>query len=264
MTTPQPTAKSERPFRYTKKNLYNLLPSIYRQRDAELGKPLEALLGVVAEQVRVIERNIDDLYEDWFIETCDPWVVPYIGDLLSARLLNEDVAGVAMPERAYVANTISYRRRKGTVSMLEELAADITGWPAKVVEFFELLETTQYINHLRPWNFRTPDIRNENALELLGTPFDSIAHTVEVRHINSGRGCYNIPNIGIFLYRLTAFPVNDSPASAVPGSRGASSSTPWAWTSRSSTARSRRLATSSWPGRRTSRSPSGEPPSSTT
>ena len=220
MSTPQPTARSERPFRYTKKNLYNLLPSIYRQRDAELGKPLEALLGVIAEQVRVIEKNIDDLYEDWFIETCDPWVVPYIGDLLGARLLNEDVAGGAMPERAYVANTISYRRRKGTVSMLEELSADITGWPAKVVEFFELLETTQYLNHLRPTNLRTPDIRNENALELLGTPFDSIAHTVEVRHINSGRGYYNIPNIGIFLYRLTAFPVNNSPAFSVPGKPG--------------------------------------------
>jgi len=212
MSTPQPTARSQRPFRYTQENLYNLLPAIYRQRDAELGKPLEALLGVIAEQVEVVEKNMDNLYEDWFIETCYPWVVPYIGDLLGARLLNEGIGGGTLDERAYVGNTISYRRRKGTVSMLEELSANITGWQAKVVEFFQLLETTQNLNHLRLGNLRTPDIRNENSLELLDTPFDTIAHTGEVRHINSGRGYYNIPNIGIFLYRLNAFPVQDAPA----------------------------------------------------
>src|SRR5271156_2626121 len=117
MSTPRPTAKPLRPFRYTKKNLYDLMPAIYRARDAELGKPLEALMGVISEQVRVIEDNIDELYQDWVIETCAPRVVPYIGDLLQARLLNENVSG-AIPERSYVANTISYRRRKGTVSML--------------------------------------------------------------------------------------------------------------------------------------------------
>ena len=56
---------------------------------------------------------------------------------------------VASP-RAEVANTIRYRRRKGTVSVLEQLAADVTGWPARAVEFFELLATTQYMNHVRP------------------------------------------------------------------------------------------------------------------
>ena len=219
MSEPKATAKSLRPFRFTKKNLYDLMPAIYRARDAELGKPLEALMGVISEQVRVIEDNIDELYQDWFVETCDPWVVPYIGDLLQARLLNENVTG-AIPERSYVANTISYRRRKGTVSMLEELAADVTGWPAKVVEEFELLEWTQYINHLRPTCFRTPDIRQENTLELFNTPFDSIALTVDVRHINNGRGYYNIPDIGIFLYRLTAYPVNDAPAFDVSAGSG--------------------------------------------
>jgi hypothetical protein len=212
MSDPQPTAKSSRPFRYSKDSLYRLLPAVYRQRDAELGKPLEALVGVIAEQVEVVEKNIENLYEDWFIETCYPWVVPYIGDLLGARLLNEGVGGGTLDERAYVGNTISYRRRKGTVAMLEELSADITGWPAKVVEFFELLETTQYLNHLRPANVRTPDLRNENSIELLGTPFENAAHTVEVRHINNERGRYNIPNVGIFLYRLEAFPVQGSPA----------------------------------------------------
>ena len=37
---------------------YRLLPAIHRIRDAEQGEPLKALLGVLAEQVAVIEENI--------------------------------------------------------------------------------------------------------------------------------------------------------------------------------------------------------------
>ena len=89
--------------------------------------------------------------------------------------------------------------------MLEELAGDITRWGAKAVEFFKLLGTTQNVNHIRLANYETPDLRNLSTLELLDTPFDTIAHTVEVRRIRSNRGLYNIPNVGIFLWRLQAF-----------------------------------------------------------
>jgi hypothetical protein len=62
--------------------LYKLLPAIYRQRDVEQGMPLRALLQVIAEQVNLVEADIAQLYENWFIETCQDWVVPYIGDLV--------------------------------------------------------------------------------------------------------------------------------------------------------------------------------------
>jgi len=51
--------------------LYELLPVVYRQRDAEQGYPLRALLQVIAEQVDVVEDAIAQLYENWFIETCE-------------------------------------------------------------------------------------------------------------------------------------------------------------------------------------------------
>jgi hypothetical protein len=60
--------------------LYNLLPVVYRQRDAEQGYPLQMLLRVIAEQVDLVENDIAQLYDNWFIETCEDWVVPYIGD----------------------------------------------------------------------------------------------------------------------------------------------------------------------------------------
>jgi hypothetical protein len=55
---------------------------------------------------------------------------------------------VASP-RAEVAHTIAFRRRKGTATMLEQLARDVTGWPARVVEYFQLLGWTQNMNHIR-------------------------------------------------------------------------------------------------------------------
>ena len=67
--------------------LYNLLPSIYRLRDASDGKSaLRALLAIIESEYQALEDDIGGLYDDWFIETCAEWVVPYIGDLLGVRV----------------------------------------------------------------------------------------------------------------------------------------------------------------------------------
>jgi hypothetical protein len=191
--------------------LYQLLPAFYRLRDAEEGEPLKALLKVIFEQVSLMDQDISRLYRNWFIETCDEWVVPYIGDLLGVKGVHP-VSTSTYSLRAFVANTIAYRRRKGTATMLEQLADDVTGWKARAVEFFQLLGTTQNINHLRLHNHRTPDLRKVDPLELLDTPFDTMAHTVDVRHIGSGRGKHNIPNLGLFLWRLQAIPIKKATA----------------------------------------------------
>ncbi|HEU4386302.1 MAG TPA: hypothetical protein VFV34_00795 [Blastocatellia bacterium] len=198
------------------KRLYELLPAIYRIRDSENGEPLKALISVIAEHVEVIEEDLDQLYDDQFIETCADWVVPYIGDLLGVRALHGVVPRISSP-RAEVADTIAFRRRKGTISMLEQLARDVTGWPARAVEFFELLGWTQYMNHIRtrPVRGGTLNLRDHDACELITSSrgaFDRTAHTGDVRRIETRKGRYNIPNIGLFLWRLQAYPVNRSMA----------------------------------------------------
>jgi hypothetical protein len=209
LTQKQPTPNARAS--YSVEELYKLLPSVYRQRDEANGKLLFGLLTVISEQVGFLEKDIQRLYENWFIETCDLWVVPYIGDLVGARMVASKVSSTAN-QRAFVANTISYRRRKGTIVVLEHLARDITGWGAKAVEFFQLLEATQNLNHLRHLNVRTPDLRDEDKLRLINTPFDSTAYMVDVRKINFGQGLYNIPNVGVFLWRIQAFPAVNVPA----------------------------------------------------
>jgi len=185
--------------------LYNLLPVLYRLRDADQGQALRALLAVIDGSLAGVEADIAGLYDNWFIETADEWVVPYIGDLLGVRGLNT-IPSPAFSQRSYVANTLFYRRRKGTASVLGRLAADVTGWAAQAVELFERLQTTQYMNHVRLNNI-TPNLRDVNALNLLGSPFESSAHTADVRHISDRRGKYNIPNIGLFLWRLQNYPL---------------------------------------------------------
>ena len=61
---------------YDRESLYNLLPAVYRIRDAASGEPLKALLSVVADQLGVLEEDLAQLYDDQFIETCAGWVIP--------------------------------------------------------------------------------------------------------------------------------------------------------------------------------------------
>jgi hypothetical protein len=197
--------------RYTRKRIYDLLPEIYRQRDAENDYSLRPLMDIIAEQLEIVQSDISGLYENWFIETCDEWVVPYIADLLRVKIPNP-VSSSTYSQRAWVANILRYRRRKGTAAMLEFLAKDVTGWDAKVVEFFENLITTQYLNHLRPAALARPDLRDTERLDRLSTPFNNISHTIDVRRISKNRGYYNIPNIGIFLWRIRSLPVYNAPA----------------------------------------------------
>lgn len=206
--------------------LYELLPVIYRQRDAEQGYPLRDLLRVLAEQVDLVEASMDQLYENWFIETAQDWVVPYIGDLIGYRQVHE--AGepgntitaeaqarsrILIPRRE-VANTIAYRRRKGTLALLELLANNVAGWPARVVEFNKLLSGTRALNHLSPAGAQTVDLRQGEPLLRLDGPFDEVTHSLDVRRINSiySQGVHSPPSVGLFVWRLKAYSVTKTPA----------------------------------------------------
>ena len=209
-----------------KNRLYDLLPSIYRIKDAEQGRVLEALLQVIGEQVNLLEDDIGQLYDNWFIETCQEWVVPYLGALVGYTPVS--AAGLpaaadtpqarqrnrALIPRREVANTIRNRRRKGTLALLEELARDVAAWPARAVEAYRLLGFTQGLNHLRPQWGQSLDLRRGELLDLLETPFDVAAHTVDVRRINSEHtiGRHNLSAIALFVWRLKSYAVSQTPA----------------------------------------------------
>ncbi|HYI96159.1 MAG TPA: hypothetical protein VEX68_21625 [Bryobacteraceae bacterium] len=241
------------------KAIYELLPAFYRTRDAELAEqlgsmlddsetaelqnllsiagslsakkehrleelqalrlrgPLAAMMAVLAEQVKVLEGSLEQAYDDQFIETCQEWLVPYIGDLVGARGLFV-YPNATFSARARAADTLALRRSKGTVYAIERLAREVTGWDANVVEYFQVLATTQYMQHIRKGNLSISDVRRASH-EPLNTPFDPYARTADVRNISPRRGKYNIPNIGIFLWRIPSMPMKNSPAFRVDDRR---------------------------------------------
>ncbi len=202
--------------------LYQRLPEIYRIKDIEQTPPgqLEAYLAVAEEVYAAIRDNIEALYHDLFIETCDDWVIPYIADLLGTSHLSGDPWTL----RADVARTVHHRRRKGTLSAVESLSFSLTGWAAHTVELRDRLVWNQHLNHLRPDAGGRPPLRlRENIgeavrggtvtlrdpamLSFLDGPFDPFAHVVDLKPIGVGLPRYNLPNLAVFLWRLQAYQV---------------------------------------------------------
>src|SRR5438552_4312120 len=129
---------------YYADKLWSLLPAIYRAEDTDqfdTNGPLREMVNRIGAQAAILRRSIDRVWEDQSIETCDDWVIPYIGDLLATNLVASlDARG----QRLDVARTIYYRRRKGTVGVLQEIAGDVTGWNARGAEFFRRLARTPH------------------------------------------------------------------------------------------------------------------------
>ncbi|MGH8582724.1 MAG: phage tail protein, partial [Gammaproteobacteria bacterium] len=201
--------------------LFERLPEIYRTRDAEQSPPdqLRAYLAAIEKAYGYLHENIEQLYEDLFIDTCDDWVIPYLADLLGTTHLK----GEPRTLRADVADTIALRRRKGTLGAIERLAVNLTTWACRCVELRENLGWSQHLNHQRPdagglppygaatlTRFDVPrggtvPIRDPAALALLGTPFDNFAYTADVKPAIDDARHINLPNLAVFLWRLAAY-----------------------------------------------------------
>ena len=218
------------------KALYALLPAVYRTRDAAGGGQLQALFAVMAAQSAIVEDNVNQLYDDQFIETCAPWVIPYIADLIGYNSIYE--IAVADPgRRAEVANTIGYRQRKGTLLALEQVTADSSRRATLAAERFRRLITTESMRHVEPCHDATVSMRDGRALDLLGTAFDVTNRTIDVRRIAPrirsvadpdtapldialhGPGVSNIPDIAVHLWRWQSWAVTDALAAVVGGGR---------------------------------------------
>ena len=204
--------------------LYTLLPAIYRQRDVAQGEPLRALCAVLEHELTAIVADLDTTWDNWFVETCEEWVLPYIGRMLGLPALRSlDAFGFS--QRAYVANTLAYRRRKGTAAVVEQLAFDLTGHRARAVEYFRHVVVTQHVKHARgskdmPAMGGTVDVREARRLEAIDGPFDPHAHLADVRPMSRERGRYNLPNLGVHLWRIASFEVTRSTARPFAGEVG--------------------------------------------
>jgi len=203
-------------------DLYQLLPAVFRIRDATTeGEPLKALLEAIEVQADAAAQDIAGVYDNWFIETCDDDLVPYFAGLVGLDLgpsvgsTSEAAAGVdAVWRRRQVANAIADRRRKGTFSVLEQLAVDATGWPARAIELDRVVMATQSVRFADVGRRRLLDVGDADALTLIGSPLSDAAPLPDVRRSASPRtpGTVNPGSVGVWLWRLVADQVRCAPA----------------------------------------------------
>lgn len=195
--------------RYFTEKLWDWIPGVYRNADAEGPNPhvLQAIIQAIAEQAAVARRSIDRLWENQSIEFCDDAIVPYIGDLVATRLVP---ALGARARRVDVARTIYYRRRAGTITVLEQLILDMAGWDGAVVEAFRRLGRTRHAldPHPAPTGRYTgtptggiADLRYPRGVELAHGTWDEFAHTADLAQHRGHTGRFGIPKLNHHLYR---------------------------------------------------------------
>ena len=217
--------------------LYKLLPELYRWRDESHNKSLQVFLALIEQELHVLETDIAAMYENWFIQTCEDWVVPYIADLLGIR---NAAHGDQLPftQRRRVANTLAYRRRSGTISVLEQVMWDVTNWHVSACEFGHCLAITSHLRHSAPATAGSVRVRETLAAAQLNDPLSRLGHTADIRRSNVRplpvqadssaseeceppaaadltrtspiAGRYRANTIGLYFWRLRNYPVTRS------------------------------------------------------
>jgi hypothetical protein len=193
---------------YFTEKLWHWVPAIYRELDAlESGDALQAFISALATQAAFLKRNQDRVWSDGFVELASDWAVPYIADLVATRLVS---ALNLRARRVDVAKTIYYRRRKGTLLVLEQLISDMTGWDGKVVEEFRRLARAHHgldgtprvgrLTHTPEGGFA--DLRSVRGSLLARDAFDEFHYTPDVRRPQGLTGRRGITKLSFHEFRL--------------------------------------------------------------
>jgi len=199
--------------RYYLEKLWVLVPEVYRNAD-DAGAFRE-LIGLIAEDAADVRRSIDRLWEDQHIESSDDWAVPYLGELVGARLVS---AQDLRARRVDVDNTVRFRRRRGTPELLETLVRALSGWSVLLDEGFSQLARFRHRldgPHTQEGFFTntptggTADLRRPLGAEIAHGPFGEFFHTADARRLTGTMGRFGVRKLNFHLYRLRAFEMTD-------------------------------------------------------
>ncbi|HHL31584.1 MAG TPA: hypothetical protein ENJ41_03290 [Oceanospirillales bacterium] len=126
--------------------LYQILPSVYRERD-ENGD-LEKYLKGTGELLDQVHQTLIQRYADIFPDSdqsfnvdSQSWILPYIAALFDTKTVAPDTIG----QREEIANTIAWRKAKGTIKVVEQIAESIGQMEVVVHEGFKRVATTPII-----------------------------------------------------------------------------------------------------------------------
>jgi hypothetical protein len=193
--------------------VYGLLPALYRARDSR--GELRAFLELFGRELGRLRGNTEQLWRDFFVDSCQEWVLPYLADLVGTTILPNRGA----ENRADVKKTVGWRRRKGTLDGLTEIAATIADRGAHAVEMFERLVWSQHLDHRRPRATHAIDLAQGSALSRLATPFDLSCRSLDLRPGGPGTGLHQPRTLAVFLQALLSYRCKGSDVAAAGGGR---------------------------------------------
>lgn len=199
MTVPSATRVEE-----VTERLYGLLPAHIRTVDAEAGWPMKAFVKVLAAGSAEIDIEIDRFYDAIFVETAPEGALRELSALVGSEPLRPLPAAAGHDARAFVANTVRYRRGKGTARVLEALAADVGGFGTVVVEYFMRLARAQHLIDVRPDRPDIAALTDGGIASKAGTGFDTLPRLLDVRSIARVGGRHHMAHVGVHVLRLLA------------------------------------------------------------
>lgn len=155
---------STTPTTVTGRELYELLPVVYRVKDTDghLAMYLDAC-GTLLDRMRAtLEQRLADAFpaSPPGGMPAQSWLLPYFADLLDVRVVSPRIAG----RRSEVGSAIAWRQRKGTLATIEEIAESVGGVEVEVQEGWRRVAVTPRLDRpLLPaaaWGETEPDPRN--------------------------------------------------------------------------------------------------------
>ncbi len=206
----------------TEQLLRRLLPRYLWLRDAEDGGGvLAAIVAGLAAGYEQLRDEVDLLYDQFFIATCDPQFIPLLGDEIGVEGL-APVTGPGIGDRALVGRTIALRRRKGMLATAARGVTAASGWPAYIREGRAAVSATASVDDpgVRPAGFVTVSGRQPASATALPWSTAGRSALVSGRPIfagepspGSGIGGFPAPmTVAVYVWRLLSFPVTERTA----------------------------------------------------
>lgn len=191
--------------------LRSLLPRYYFTADAAAGGAFEAALSVFADSFAELRGGVASLYDRLFVDTCPPWLLPYLAD---------QVGIVPLPgergrrNRAWVGRGVALRRRRGTLDALVTACRIASGFAVEATPGLQEVSATASLRHRGLPNGAWADVRDapgdaRRSVSISGRPSRGAAGRV-------GEGAFPHPSVlKITVWRTRALWVDGARAAAV-------------------------------------------------
>jgi len=176
----------------TGRQLYDLLPEVYRTRDRDEAQgrgDLAAYLDACGELLDRIRQTLDQRLADAFPDqpaegrAAQGWILPYFAQLLDVRLVSPHLEG----RREEVAKAVAWRQRKGTLATVDAITEAVAQTRAEVHEGWKRVAVTP-----RPGLPLEPSLKLPRPLDP-HNPLDAALHPGLPSVIPDLRRCVCIP-----------------------------------------------------------------------